>query len=94
MSLADLFFGSVGLSDCRMSRKDGCLVYDVSLPGIKKEDIKIKMVDNIIYLEVKDKKYTLDVKKGFENISAKLDLGILTITVSYPVPKEVIIQVE
>ena len=65
---------------------DGCLEIDVEMPGVTKEEIELKYLDNeeviSIFAKGKINKYIYPRGKiDIDKIEAKLDLGILKIRV-------------
>jgi len=62
----------------------GEMIMELRVPGIKQEDIDIRysQEDNAVYVDVGGKEYVHYLQKAInpDEIEAKLDLGILTLT--------------
>ena len=92
--LLDGFFGTPGFitSDARRERiteNDTEFTIEISLPGFKKEDVEIKTVDGFLEIHGSssrwdkvdyNKRYTLPDEINKKEIGAKMEDGILVIT--------------
>jgi len=88
-------------------KKDDTYLYEVDLPGVKKEDIEIKIEKNLCTITArrKRKSETLNISRYFylpkhvdkEGISATMTDGVLTLTVKEKIPegeKPMIVKIE
>jgi HSP20 family protein len=76
-----------GLEDYKVTNTDEEGKVEIEVPGVDKEDISIEVKGNYLHVEYKDYKYKCERQKTFgikrvktDEITAKLDKGILTIT--------------
>ena len=99
--LLDGFFGTPGFitesKRERISEKDDLFTIEISLPGFKKEDIELKTVDGCLEIHGSssrwdkvdyNKRYTLPDEIEAAKIEAKMEDGILVITLPKKVQKE------
>ena len=94
LGLLDEFFGNYGgfVAESRHERleeKEDCWILEISLPGFKKEDVEVKTENGILEIHGKttrwdkvdyNKIYTLPDEVDQEKISARMEDGILEIT--------------
>ena len=110
--LLDGFFGTPGFitSDSRrerISENDSEFTIEILLPGFKKEDVSIKTIDDFLEIHGSssrwekvdyNKRYTLPDEIDATKIEAKMEDGILVITlpkkVEKPEEKESLIQIQ
>lgn len=65
------------------NEKEGKYEFCIVLPGEKKEDVKVFMEDFQLKVESKRRSYSVSLPSDadVEKIKAKLDLGLLTVTI-------------
>jgi len=99
--LLDGFFGTPGFiaSDARrerISENDSEFTIEISLPGFKKEDVSLKVVDGFLEIHGScsrwdkvdyNKRYSLPDEIDASKIGAKMEDGILVITLPKKVEK-------
>lgn len=89
----DRFFGP----NC-YTNEDGDCIYMIEVPGFNKDNLSVELSDGILTIkgdrEVKDKHYAGNSKifkqltvGEAEDATAKIEDGILTLTVKYPKPE-------
>ena len=69
----------------KLTRKEDTYIATLELPGVTKEEIDISYSseDGGINIVVKEERYLIPIQSAIdqEGITAKLDLGILTVTI-------------
>lgn len=91
------FFGSTFESEMReVTKTDNSYIIELPIPGIKKEEVDIKVNDKILliksnndnkYIGKINKKYILPDYIDFDSIKANIELGILTIDLPFKISK-------
>lgn len=72
-------------SDYQIKRDENAVTLSLEIPGVKREDITVKAEGQYLYIDSADKRYHWQFSMGYGldtgNITAKLDLGILTLII-------------
>ena len=72
--------------------KNGDVVVSLDMPGFKKEEVEVSVTPGYLHISAKNdkkrftKSFTLSDNYIFDKIEAKLDLGILTVTIPFNAP--------
>jgi HSP20 family molecular chaperone IbpA len=83
--------------------EDGRLSLEVSLPGFKKDQVSVEIIDSILYVKAKaDKRsvsqsFSLGRDTDVEQIEATLEDGMLTVwlsRVTQPEPKKTVVSIK
>jgi HSP20 family molecular chaperone IbpA len=64
-------------------KKDGEYEFSIAIPGVKKEDVKAWIENNQLIVETKKSIFSITIPQDAdkEKISAKINLGLLTVSV-------------
>ena len=78
-----------------LEKKDGEYEFSVAIPGVKKEDVKAWIENTQLYVETKKQMFsiTLPTDADNEKISAKVDLGLLTVSIGRKEKERKVIEI-
>jgi len=76
------------------NEKEDHYEFTITLPGEKKEDIKVWVEDSQLKVESKKKVFSVTLPSDAGEIKAKLDLGLLVVTIVKTEKNKKIIELE
>lgn len=76
------------------SEKEDGYEFRIALPGEKKEDVKVYVEDSQLKVESRRRIYSVSLPSDAGEIKAKLDLGLLTVTIEKTEKNKKIIELE
>lgn len=76
------------------NEKEDHYEFTITLPGEKKEDVKVWVEDSQLKVESKKKVFSITLPSDAGEIKAKLDLGLLVITIKKTEKNKKIIELQ